>query len=144
VSRSGNRRQSIKKPNQSPVSQQQQPREPEAKQHIIHQKGYSGPIPDPGSLDRYNQIVPGAAERIISMAESEAKHRHTIETMAIASDVDQRKRGQWFGFVIGTIALLASIYAIFKGQEKAAMVIGGTTVVGLVSVFVLGRIIPPK
>lgn len=43
-------------------------------QQVIHQeqKVYSGPIPPPDTLNQYNEIVPGAAERILCMAEDNA------------------------------------------------------------------------
>lgn len=39
--------------------------------HLITQ----GALPNPEILARYEQISPGTAERIISMAEDEARHR---------------------------------------------------------------------
>lgn len=38
-------------------------------QHVQLQQHYSGPLPQPEALAKYDQIVPGAAERIIKMAE---------------------------------------------------------------------------
>ena len=37
---------------------------------------YSWPIPDPSSLDKYESLVPWAANRIIIMAEKEQDFRH--------------------------------------------------------------------
>jgi uncharacterized membrane protein len=46
---------------------------------IVHaaavEEQFSGPIPHPNILESYNRILPGAAERILSMAEEEQKHR---------------------------------------------------------------------
>jgi hypothetical protein len=50
------------------------------------------------------------------------------------------KRGQIFGFVIGLTALGASMLALAMGSPAVAGVIGGATVVGLVSVFIVGRV----
>lgn len=36
---------------------------------------FSGPLPPPETLERYNQTLPGLAERIIVMAESQHSHR---------------------------------------------------------------------
>lgn len=46
---------------------------------------HSGPIPDPMTLERYDQILPGAAERIIKMAEDQSTHRREIEKIVIIS-----------------------------------------------------------
>ncbi len=46
---------------------------------------------------------------------------------------------QWLGFGIGLASLAAAIIALVLGHPATAGVIGGTTVVGLVAVFVTGR-----
>src|SRR4051794_22436827 len=40
---------------------------------------FSGPLPPPSYLREYDIILPGAASRIISMAEAEQRHRHAWE-----------------------------------------------------------------
>ena len=51
----------------------------QAQSSYIAQQHYSGPIPPPEYLAKYNEIHPGLAERIIIMAESESVHRRKIE-----------------------------------------------------------------
>jgi uncharacterized membrane protein len=106
----------------------------------IQQATFSGPMPPPALLEGYERIVPGAAERILAMAESDTKHQQEIEFAALRAAASEIKRGQIFGFVIGLTALGASIVALALGSPAVAGVIGGTTVVGLVSVFIIGRI----
>ena len=48
---------------------------------------YSGPLPHPNDLIRYNDAVPNAAERIIAMAESEMQHRHKQEEVLLRNRV---------------------------------------------------------
>lgn len=88
----------------------------------------------------YNAVLPGAAERIIAMAEAEAAHVRMIETEALSGELRERRLGQICGLGIGVAALGTAALALFLGHETAATVIGGTTVVGLVSVFVIGRV----
>jgi len=40
---------------------------------------YSGPLPHAGEMERYERVLPGSADRLVSMTESEAAHRHEIE-----------------------------------------------------------------
>lgn len=101
---------------------------------------YSGPIPPPEILYRFDQIVPGAAERILIMAEEDAKHQREIEKTALTLAAEEVKRGQRYGLTIGSLAFITSIIALVLGSEKTAIALGGTTVVGLVAVFVTGRI----
>lgn len=112
--------------------------------HQIQQQTFEGPMPPPAILQGYEAIVPGAAERILAMAEADTKHQHAIEFAALAAAEGEVKRGQWFGFGIGAMALICSIVALLLGSPTVAAIIGGSTVVGLVSVFIIGRVVKPK
>ncbi len=107
---------------------------------------YQGPIPSPDVLKQYNVLLPGAADRILSMAEQEAAHRHKMEERALeveAEDLKARARdsrwGQVFGFLIGVITVTAGVYTATKGFQWSGSFIGTSGVIGLVSVFVIGR-----
>jgi uncharacterized membrane protein len=122
-------------------------------QQVIHQQTFqhSGPLPDPSSLDRYNQIVPNAAERIIKMAELNADHLRNIEVLALTAQVDEAKRrhsevrtGQIFGLVSVISAFLVAAYALHLNHTGVAGTICGVTVVGLVTVFITGKMANPK
>jgi len=62
---------------------------------------HSGPIPSPHTLEHYDNIEPGAANRIITMAENQAAHRQFIEKKAISSNVRDSLLGVIFAFIIG-------------------------------------------
>jgi len=73
---------------------------------------FSGPMPHPDLLGRYEQICPGSADRIIKMAEQEAEHRRSAERSIIdAQIVDMNKQhsesrcGQICALVITLAAL---------------------------------------
>lgn len=123
------------------AAEQTQGQSPESANHAGHQiiaaryESFSGPLPSPDVLERYEQILPGAAERIITMAEAEQSHRHTIER----KDYAEAKLGQVFGFVLGALGLIGSVFVSILGSGWAGSALGGTTVLGLVAVFVVGR-----
>lgn len=50
----------------------------------------SGPLPDPATLEQYEQLVPGAAQRIIAMAEREQAHRHQLAESEQRADIRHR------------------------------------------------------
>jgi uncharacterized membrane protein len=55
---------------------------------IQHQEQrFEGPIPPPAVLQGYEQILPGAAERILRMAEQQAAHRHSLELKSINANI---------------------------------------------------------
>jgi uncharacterized membrane protein len=111
-------------------------------QQVIQQtqtQSFSGPIPSPDLLAQYNQIIPDAAERILSMAENEAKHAHSIEMLALTSHAKEKKRGQYFGVLVTALAFITAGVALVLGHPTAAATIGSTTVVGLATAFVVGK-----
>ena len=103
-----------------------------------------GPLPSPDILQGYDHVVPGAAERIVVMAENEAKHRHDMDRRVLSADESFLRRGQWCGFSLGIAGLVTSLAALYLGSPDVAKVIGTTTVLGLAAVFVIGRFFPDQ
>lgn len=102
------------------------------------QRSFSGPLPPPEVLEKFNEVVPGSAERIIKMAEDQFIHRSGLENKVIDSDIVTSKRGQILGFVIAIVGLVVSLVAIINGSQLAGSVIGGGTLASLVGVFMYG------
>ena len=99
---------------------------------------HQGPLPTPSVLHEYDNVLPGAAERIICMAEEQAKHRQELEKAVIESDIKDSKIGLYLGFIIGVVAIISGTVCIVQGQTIAGGVIGGSAVPGLTAVFVYG------
>jgi len=100
---------------------------------------WSGPTPSPDVLREYELIVPGAADRIIAMAERQAEHRQKLEAIAVKGGSTRASLGAAFGFLLGMTAVMGGIYLAAGGQELGgySMVLG--TVATLAAVFVYGR-----
>ena len=103
----------------------------------MHQ--WSGPLPQPEALERYNQILPGAAERILSMAETQHEHRLTIETNVIDSGVAAQKLGTILGFVIVMTVVIGGMFLIFEGKSTAGLAAVISSLTALVGVFVYSK-----
>lgn len=99
----------------------------------------SGPLPAPEELAAYNQIIPQGADRIMKMAEQQTTHRISLENTVVNSQQKQSSRGQIFGLIIGLSGLGLATFAAVNGQPWFGSIIGGTTLVSLVSVFVYAR-----
>ena len=97
-----------------------------------------GPLPSPQALKEFNEVIPGAANRIIIQFEKQAEHRQHLERTVVESRSENMKRGQCFGFIIGMFGLAASAFLIWNGHELAGSFLGGIDLVGLVSVFIYG------
>jgi uncharacterized membrane protein len=131
--------------NKNQLVHQQQPNL-RAVQYSVEQRtvARSGPLPAPEELAAYNQVFPGAAERIIKMAEAQSEHRMGVEKHVIHSHQDQVKRGQYFGLFSVAIVVACATYAAISGAEGFASVLGGATVVGLATAFLGGKYMQKK
>lgn len=105
----------------------------------VEQKYHRGPLPSPDKLKEYAQVIPNGAERIMAMAEKEQEHRMKIENYAIPEQIKIAKRGQTYGLIIGLASVLIAGTCIMFGHEWPGAIFGATGIVGLVSVFVIGR-----
>lgn len=107
---------------------------------VVHreERSFSGPLPHPEILRQFEQVVPGAAERIIKMAEDQSSHRRDLEKKVIDSDIERSKWGQILGFVLALVGLSVSGVVAVIGNPWAGTVIGVGTIASLVSVFMYG------
>ncbi len=101
-------------------------------------ESFSGPLPPPQILEKYNEVVPDAAERIIAMAERQSKHRQQLEAKVIESDIGNSRLGLHYGLIIGLATVIGGAFCIYSGYEIGGTVLGGTGLTGLVGVFVYG------
>lgn len=62
-----------------------------------------------------------------------------MEQKSLDARISIARLGQIFGLIIGLAALLAGTFCAYHEQQIAGSFIGAGGVVGLVSVFVLGR-----
>ncbi len=116
------------------------------KQLLAVGQQFQGPIPSPQVLAGYENLLPGSADRILSMAESETKHRQAMEKTAVEAEVNglkaeatDTKRGQFCGLIIGLTAIIAGSYTAVNGSAWAGGFIGAGGVIGLVTAFIGGR-----
>lgn len=89
---------------------------------LLHQEFYSGPIPSASELARYEEVQPGSADRIIKMAENQAKHRQNIESKALSADIKSQHRGQILGFSIFVLAIIIGFILILQDKEVIGIV----------------------
>ena len=95
---------------------------------IAQYQQWSGPLPSPESLAKYNAVIPNAAERIMAMAEKEMEHRHQRE------DAEQRQdemllAKRWklaitsiiLGFVCVLVLSALIGYALYVGADGIAL-----------------------
>jgi len=99
---------------------------------------YAGPLPSPDLLKKFDEIVPGSADRLITQFEEQSKHRRTLEQKVIGNDICLSRIGIIFGFLIGMTAIIGGLLISLQGKELSGGMISGSGIIGLVSVFVYG------
>jgi len=112
---------------------------------------HSGPLPAPETLEGYEEILPGAAERILRMAEKQQDGRLALEARQLDADIDHRDEmariqrrvhtgafisdylGQALGFAVAVGSLGLAAYAgIWKDNLPLAALFLGVPVVGMI------------
>ncbi len=105
----------------------------------VETRMHSGPLPDPQTLEQYNQILPGAADRIIGMAEREQAHRHIIQQKTLTAQFAATIAGQACAVLIGLAGVSGGIYLAAQGQPLGGFGVFFTSLAGLVGVFFYNR-----
>ena len=82
---------------------------------------------------------PAAVDRLLGLMEAEANHRRRMDKLRFERGLTLNWGGLIAGFLIGLAGLAAAIICALHDRQITASVIGGVNVLGLVSVFVLGR-----
>lgn len=109
-------------------------------------QSFEGPLPPPTFLKQYEEALPGAADRIFALAESQTKHRIELENRLLEGEIEdakngrgERRLGQWLGFVICIVAIVSGATISVMGQPYAGVLIGAVGLTPLVSTFITGR-----
>ena len=130
--------------------QGQREQQAEERQLVAMQAEFQGPLPPPQLLERYEEIHPGTAERILQQFERETQHRHAIEQKLVDAQLEVQRAeipafrlGQVFGLVIAlggiSAGALCVILAPTAGHAWAGAGIAGGSLAALVGVFIYGR-----
>jgi len=123
---------------------QNQPQKVTAQMRLSAAYTFSGPLPPPELLAKYNEVIPNGAERIMQMAEKQQSHRHDLESTVIRGNVKSETRGQWMGLTIAVIVLGLGAYLAATGKQIAGSIFVGVDLASLAGVFVYGKHIQRK
>lgn len=94
---------------------------------------FSGPIPPPNIIAGYENVLSGAADRIIQMAEQQSQHRQEIQLLETKAEIRDSFLGVIFAFGLGIGCLVACIITVIMVPESAGAISGavlGVTGIG--------------
>lgn len=104
----------------------------------------SGPIPSHEEFAGYEAVLPGAADRILSMGEQQTKHRINLENKVINHDIIKSYAGLFFGLIVCLGGFYTSYKIVELGHSVAGTLFGAAPLAGLVAVFVKATSIRQK
>ena len=90
------------------------------------------PLPSSEELKQYENILPGSAERILSMAERQSEHRQFLEKR----DSQDQHLGIVFAFTLALAALVAGCVVVLNGHPIPGSLFGLSGVGGIVATFI--------
>lgn len=99
---------------------------------------YAGPLPHPNMLEKFEQILPGSADRILKQAEAQTEHRIKMESKVVSADIIKSYLGLIFGFLIGLSGIGGGIYLATLGFDVFGPILSGGSLVMLVTAFIYG------
>lgn len=106
---------------------------PSSSEHVLQLQSisWSGPLPPPDALRQYGFIKDGP-ERILRMAEQQARHRQKIENRDSLTEGFQRMFGPVAALILGLGGIGGAVYLLDQGHG-----IGGfATLIGTLAILV--------
>lgn len=107
---------------------------------IVVSEQFSGPMPHPKHLREYEDTLPGAAERLLAMAERNLEHGVSMERVAMQAEIADRKLGMWMGAGLFTLMIGAAFGTLFVTDNPVipGLFLGAAAIGGVVA-FIKGR-----
>lgn len=97
-----------------------------------------GPLPLASELVKYNEACPGAADRIIAMAERQSEHRQVLEKTVVKSQTRNSLFGVIFAFIICVVTVIAGAYCVYNGSGWPGAALGLGGLASICGVFIYG------
>ncbi|TAL36474.1 MAG: DUF2335 domain-containing protein [Spirochaetes bacterium] len=93
---------------------------------VSREEMWCAPLPHPSAFAKYEQILPGSADRIIALTENEQKFRHDFNLEMMRSDRGLKKLGLILAFSIIIVLLVSTVilYLISNSEWIAISLIG--------------------
>ncbi len=111
----------------------------------------TGPLPPPTFVRSYEDTLPGAADRILTITEKQQDHRHSMESARLQNEITLQQRdlafvtrGQWMGFVFGILALFGAVLLVIVGQSLEGLTAMLLPVATIIGIFTMSKRIRPR
>ena len=100
---------------------------------------FQGPLPDPQTLQEYQQVDPDFPKRILAMGEAQSAHRQQQERYHLKGSTIARFVGLGLAFLSVLVVCGVGAYAIKLGHATEGCSVIAGVVVSLAGTFIWGR-----
>lgn len=130
----------MKKP---PAKRSQQPSSPtengQTRIEVHQSQMWKAPLPPPSVLSDFDNVVPGAAERIINAWEAEGNHRRMMDWREQRAYYRDALVGKVFALIFVLAALSLAAWAVYKGEAWIGAILGTGLIGSVVWAFIHQR-----
>ena len=105
---------------------------------------FRGPIPPPEILAGYEGVIEGSADRILTMAEEQSKHRKKLEEIVIRGGSRNQVLGMIFAFILSLVIVGSGALLIYHDKSLEGLSLIVADVVALAAVFLYGKNVQRK
>ena len=102
---------------------------------------HEGPLPPPETLEKYEQVLTGLAERIVKMSENSLEHTQKIQLMQIRHTT----LTNWFGILVAAgvavAVLVVAVMLLSMGEIVPGTIAVGLELTYLVILFLVDRLL---
>jgi len=106
---------------------------------VTQSVSFSGPLPPPGVLAQYNDVIPNGAERLMVMAEKQSAHRESLEAKVVAANVASQARGSHYAFIICLVTIIGGFVLIGMSKNIYGISAVIASLATLATVFVVAK-----
>ena len=87
---------------------------------VVEAASFIGPLPPPSMYKAYDEVHPGSANRLLTMAEKEQDQRINFENTALQATIKNDSKAQSFGFILGVLYIGGLIFLAMNGNQIVA------------------------
>lgn len=80
-------------------------------------------LPTPEELAKYEKVIPGGAERILEIAEQNARHQRASEERALSAEIRTTRISQAIVCLLALVACILGGMLLLNGSELAGLII---------------------
>lgn len=108
--------------------------------YAYERKSWSGPLPAPEDFERYEKVLPGSMDRVLTIMEKQTDHRMEEERKEQDARIRQTKTGQIIGAsLVGLFGIFSFVLGMFS-HDHVATGLGVGSAISLAVIFVLKQV----